>query len=75
MLDGCVVNKLILHHSCVFEVGWLITTLVECISFRGKTCQAISLAENNFTFYALNVASIAYINVRESYLGTLLCRY
>jgi len=59
VLNGSVVNELLLHHGGVFKVSRLITALVESVSLRGKGSHTVGLAELHFRLNAGNVTGIA----------------
>ena len=60
VLNGSVVNELLLNHGGVFKVSRLITALVESVSLRGKGSHTVGLAELHFRLNAGNVTGIAY---------------
>jgi len=57
---GGVINELLLHHSSVFKISWLITALVESVALGGKRGHAVGLAELHLRLNTGNVTSVAY---------------
>ena len=47
VINSSVINEFFLHHGGIFEVSWLVTSLVESVSLGGKRCHTVCLAELN----------------------------
>ena len=60
VLNISVIDELFLHHGGVFEVGWLVTALVELVGLGGEGGHSVGLAELNFGLNTLDVAGITY---------------